>query len=186
MENDLWQKTLFHLDKGNFTALEEMLGASGGFDEQIVAWHTAEKFNDEPEALCEALTCACMLGRTATAEYLLDKNVDPIAGMKTGLNGFHYAASGGRLDVIKLLIARGVPVEIENMYGGTVLGQALWSAIREHKDTHAEVIELLLQAGAKIEDGTVDWWLDQDVPDDKTKQRVLDSLRRHDAKYRHT
>lgn len=186
MENDLWQKTLFHLDKGNFTELEEMLGASGGFDRHIIEWHESGKFNDHPHELAEALTCACMLGRAGTAEYLLDNNVDPIAGMKAGLNGFHYAASGGRLDVIKLLIANGVPMEIESMYGGTVLGQPLWSAIHEHKDTHAEVIELLLDAGAKIEDGTVDWWLDQDLPDENTKQRVLDSMRRYDTEYRRT
>lgn len=182
MENDLWQKTLFHLDKGNFTALEEMLGASGGFDRQIIEWHESGKFNDHPHELAEALTCACMLGRGATAEYLIDNNVDPIAGMKTGLNGFHYAASGGRLDIVELLIDRGVPMEIENMYGGTVLAQALWSAVHEFKPTHAEVIEILLEAGAKVENGTLDWWREQGVGDADTKKRVLDALQRRGAR----
>lgn len=182
MENDLWQRTLFHLDKGNFTALEEMLGGPDGFDRHIIEWHMAARFDDEPHALAEALTCACMLGRPTTAEYLLDRGVDPLLGAKTGLNGFHYAASGGHADIVKLLIGRNVSMEIENMYGGTVLGQTLWSAIHEFKPTHAEVIELLLDAGAEIEPGTTNWWREQNVPDDKTKQRVLDALERRGAK----
>lgn len=167
---------------GNFTALEEMLDASGGFDKQIIDWHKAGKFDDEPKALAETLTCACMLGRVKTTAYLLDNKVDLHAGTKTGLNGFHYAASSGRPDVIRLLIERGVSMEIENMYGGTVLRQALWSAVHEHKPTHAEIIELLLDAGATVEPGTTDWWCEQNVPDARTKQRVLDALARHGAK----
>ncbi|NOT47057.1 MAG: ankyrin repeat domain-containing protein [Acidobacteria bacterium] len=108
MANDLWKETLRHLDEGNFTALEAMLGGPKGFNKQITDWHKTGKFADQPEALAEAFTCACMLGRVSTAEYLLDSNVDPLAGTKTGLNGFHYAALSGNLAVIKLLIERGV------------------------------------------------------------------------------
>lgn len=167
---------MFHLDKGNFTALEDLLGGPDGFDNHIIGWHNAGKFDDEPQALAEAFTCACMLGRTATAEYLFDSEVDPLAGTKTGLNGFHYAASGGRLDVITLLIDRGVPMEVENMYGGTVLGQALWSAVHEHRDSHAAVIEALIAAGAKVEPGTLTWWEQQNVPSEITKARVAKAL----------
>lgn len=181
MDTDLWEKALYHLDKGNFTALEQMLGGPDGFDKQIIDWHGAGKFKNEPVALAEVFTCSCMLGRTAAAEYLLDNGVDPVAGMKTGLNGFHYSASGGRLDIVRLLIDRGVSMEIDNMYGGTVLGQALWSAVNEPKPAHAEIIEMLIDAGAVVEDGTLEWWIDQDIPNTATRQRVLDALQRHGA-----
>jgi hypothetical protein len=64
------------------------------------------------------------------------------------------------------------------MYGGTVLGQALWSAVYEHKQSHGEIIEALVRAGAHLEPGTLEWWNKQDVPSTETKRRVADVLRR--------
>lgn len=175
--NDLWQDTLRHLDEGNFTALEKMLGGPNGFEEQIIGWHKAGKFDTEPDSLAEALTCACMLGRLKTAKYLLENNVDPLAGIKTGLNGFHYAASSGRLEIVKLLIEKKVPMEVENMYGGTVFGQAIWSAVNEWKPDHAEIVEVLVNAGAVVDVGYRDWWDEQNVPDNETKRRIAVVLR---------
>lgn len=174
----LWFRAVKDLDEGNFSSLSAALGGPEGFDRQIVDWYENGNFDEEPGMLAEALTCACMLGRTETARYLLDKGVDPLSGIKTGLNGFHYAASGGRLDVIKLLIERKVSMEIENMYGGTVLGQALWSAINEHTRNHAEIIEVLIEAGAGIEPETLDWWNAQNVPSAETKKRVAEAMQR--------
>lgn len=179
---DLWRKTLFHLDAGNFTALEEWLGGPEGFDRQIVEWHKEGKFAGEPEMLAEALSCACMLGRTATANYLIDAGVDPYAGMKTWLAGPHWAASGGHLDTVRMLIEKRVPLEIENKYGGSVLGQALWSTINEYKHAHAAVIEELVAAGAVIEPGTLEWWKEQDVPSMETKRRVAEALKNFERK----
>lgn len=56
---------------------------------------------------------------TRTAEFLLDKGVDPYAGMKTWLAGPHYAVSSGHLDTVKMLIEQKVSFEIKNNYGGT-------------------------------------------------------------------
>jgi hypothetical protein len=98
--------------------------------------------------------------------------------MRTGLAGFHYAASSGRLEIVKLLTTRKIPMEVENMYGGTVLGQALWSAINEHTPQHAEIIEVLIDAGAHVWPKTLEWWIEQDVPSEETKSRVADVLRR--------
>lgn len=174
--DDLWQKALVALERGNFSLLQDMLGGPQGFDTQIVDWKEKGFFDSEPEALAEVFTCACMLGRADTACYLLDKGVDPIAGMKTGLNGFHYAASGGHVDIVNLLIERRVPMEIENMYGGTVIGQSLWSAVNEYKPGHATIIEALIDAGAKIEPGTLGWWEKQNVTSAETKTRVAKAL----------
>ncbi|MGH9945722.1 MAG: ankyrin repeat domain-containing protein [Pyrinomonadaceae bacterium] len=176
--DELWYRAVRDLDEGNFSSLESALGGPEGFDRIIVTWFEDGRFDDQPEMLAEALTCACMLGRTETARFLLDNDVDPVAGMKTGLNGFHYAASGGHLELVNLLIERKVTIETKNMYGGTVLGQALWSAINEHKTDHAEIIALLIDAGAEIEHGTLEWWEGQDVPSAETKRRVAAVLSR--------
>lgn len=175
---DMWSLALDHLSEGNFTALQDALGGPEGFDRQIVDWYQAGKFANEAEMLAEAFDCACMLGRVRVAAHLLDNGVDPYSGMKTGLSGFHWAASSGRLDVINLLIERKVPLEIENMYGGTIFGQAMWSAVNEWKPDHAEIVERLIEAGAVVENGYAEWWDEQNVPDAHTKERIADALRR--------
>lgn len=174
---------LFHyaiaaMDRGDFTALEETIGPEK-FHEQIVEWFESGRFKDEQETLDEIFSAACMLGHSDGAEYLLNKGVDPYAGMKTGLSGFHYAASSGRLDVIKLLIERGVPMEVKNMYGGTVFEQAIWSVVNEYTPQHAEIVERLVEAGAVVDDGYDEWWEKQNVPGRQTKERIAKVLERH-------
>jgi len=174
--NELLQKTLHHLNEGNFTALQHMLGGPDGFDRQIIEWHKNGNFSKEPEMLAKALSCACMLGRTETAAYLLDNGVDPYSGMKTWLSGPHYAVSSGHLNTVKILIEKGVPIEVKNLHGGTLLGQALWSIINEYKTAHAEIIELLLNAGSEIEPGTIEWWHEQKLSSETEKQRIASAL----------
>lgn len=178
--DELWKKTLSHLSEGNFTALGQMLGGADGFDRQIVEWFKDGKFDGEPQILAEALSCACMLGRTETVAFLIDGGVDPYAGMKTWLAGPHYAASGGHVATVRMLLEKSIPVEVENNYGGTMLGQAIWSAVNEPKDGHAEIIEMLINAEAEIKPGTLAWWEEQNVPNLETKQRVAETLRRND------
>lgn len=177
MNDDLWQNALIALDRGDFSRLEDMLGGPEGFDRQTVEWFDNGNFADEPEMLAEALSCACMLGRTETAGHLLDHGVDPYAGMKTWLAGPHYAVSSGRLETVRMLVEKKVALEVKNGYGGTLLGQALWSAVNEHKPTHADIIEMLIAAGAQIEPGSIEWWDAQSVPSAETKRRVADALR---------
>lgn len=175
--SDLFDRAIAELDAGNFTRLERLLSDNNASLVDMLVDAGRPK-----EHLDEAFAWACMTGRTGDAEKLLDLGADPVAGMKTGLAGAHYAASGGHFETIRIIVRRRVPLETVNMYGGTVLGQALWSAVHEFKPTHAEVIELLLDAGAKIEPGTLDWWREQNVPDADTKQRVLAALERRGAK----
>ncbi len=173
----LFQYAIAAMERGDFSALESMVGGSDRFDDQVAEWYDKGYFKNEPETLAEVLTASCMLGYDQTVEYLLDKGVDPLAGTKTGLNGFHYAASSGQLNVIRLLIERKVPMESENMYGATVLGQALWSAVNESSPVHAEIIEALIDARGETEPGTLEWWEKQDVPSEETKERVTKILR---------
>ncbi len=171
--DELWPYVTKALDQGDFTWLDKLLNSQNASLIDLLEAHGEPK-----EYMDEAFAWACMVGRTRDAEILLDKGVDPYAGMKTGLAGFHYAVSSGRLGVVKMLIERNVPMNVENMYGGNVWGQALWSAVNEHKPDHAGIIEALIDAGVEIEAGTLEWWQEQDVPSEETRRRVADALRR--------
>ena len=116
----------------------------------IVQWYEAGLFSREPKALEEAFTCACFNGSITVVEYLLARGVDPNGGMNTGLNAFHWAANRGQLPVVEALIRHKARLETRNAYGGTVLGCVVWSAIHEPKPAHIRIIEVLLEAGARV------------------------------------
>ena len=93
---------------------------------------------------------AAEYGRRDVVDFMLDKGVDLAASANTGQTALHLAAHRGQLDIIKLLIDRGAPLEVFNCYGGTVMGQALWSAENGEPDIDfVPVIEMLLAAGAQ-------------------------------------
>jgi ankyrin repeat protein len=150
----IFRNAVRDLEEGNFSRLEPLfrnLASSSHASCQIIEWYDLGYFKNEPKALNEALTCACFNGQAKVAKFLLDRGVDPLGGFGTGMNGFHWAANRGHLETVKLLIERKFPMEIENMYGGTVLGCTVWSAVHEPRANQIEVIEALLSAGAKIE-----------------------------------
>jgi hypothetical protein len=134
------------LRNGDFTRLDPLFEAEG----RIVEWSRAGLFDGEPQALAEAFSCACFNGRTAVASFLLDQGVDPSAGAGTGMNAFHWAVNRGQSETVDMLLMRGVPLEVRNSYGGTVLGAAVWAAIHEPKPDHPAIIEALIRAGADL------------------------------------
>jgi ankyrin repeat protein len=143
------------LHSGGFSRLARFFrGEVGSARSQpkIIEWCEQERFRDEPIALAEALTCACFLDMTGVAEYLLTKGVDPAAGAGTGLDAFHWAANRGNLETVRLLIERKAALETRSMYGGTVLGTAVWSAINEPRRDHLQIVDELLNAGARLEE----------------------------------
>ncbi len=129
----------------------------------------------------KAFIWACQYGRTNVVDFLLEKGVDPAAGANTAQTGFHLAADAGHLDTVKLLIKRNAPLELRNVHGGTVLGQALWSIVNEPQPNHVQIVEALLDAGAHIEEGSLGWLEKQDIAA-ASKVRIAESLRRHGAK----
>jgi hypothetical protein len=117
----------------------------------ILRWLQAGRFGAAPDALQEAFTCACFLGETDVVRALLAHGLDPQGGSATGLNALHWASNRGQLETVRLLLERHPPLEVRNMYGGTVLGGTIWSAIHEPRPAHGDIIEELLRAGARLD-----------------------------------
>jgi ankyrin repeat protein len=143
------------LHRGDFSRLEPLFDESSGHSGEplIVEWHAQGRFRDQPKALAEALTCASFLGRTRVAEYLLQHGVSPSGGAGTGLDALQWAANRGQLDAVRLLLRAKAPLDTRSMYGGTALGTAIWSAINEPRGDQLSVIEALLEAGARPDEG---------------------------------
>ncbi len=143
-----FRDALHGLQSGDFSRLEPCFTARG--PAQIVRWHQEGRFRGEAQAVAEALTCACFLGRTDVAEYLLAQGVDPSAGASTGMDALHWAANRGQLEIVRLLLRQKAPLETRSMYGATVLGTAVWSAIHEPRPDQLQIVEELLNAGARV------------------------------------
>jgi len=105
------------------------------------------------EEIGKGFVWACEYGYNDVVTFLLDHGVDPAFAVG-GMTGLHLAAHDGRLDTVKLLLARNAPLEVKNSYGGTVLDQTLWSAVNHPRPAHREIVEALIAAGAKVE---ADW-----------------------------
>lgn len=91
-------------------------------------------------------------GAGEVVKYFLDRGVDIAAS--SGWTALHHATGSADLEMIDLLIRRGAPLEKENVYGGTVLGQAIWFAFNgdpRRVREYAEVIEALVAAGARTD-----------------------------------
>jgi ankyrin repeat protein len=125
---------------------------------------------------------ACEYGRTRVVDFLLKKGADLRAGENTGLTGLHWAVVGGQLGTIRMLLERGAPLEAKNVYGGTALGQALWSAINGDPGIdYVPIIQTLIEAGAEIPKGSLSW-LEYAGRSSVVKARIAEVLRRHGAK----
>jgi hypothetical protein len=150
-----FQDAVAGLRGGSFSRLEPLLDAGRGPSRtapRLIAWCEEGRFLGEPAILAEALTCASFLGKTTVVEYLLSHGVNPSGGAGTGLDALHWAANRGQLEAVRLLVRWKAPLETRNMYGDTVLGTAIWSALNEPRGEQLRIIEELLKAGARVED----------------------------------
>jgi len=154
LSDEQFLDTIRGLHNGDFSRLEPRMVPTGSEEPLIVQWHREGRFQNEPKAEAEALSCACFVGATAAAEYLLAAGVDPTAGNGTGMDALHWAVNRGQLETTLMLLRRNPALEARNSHGTTVLGTAVWSAMHEPKPAHGEIIQELLNAGAKR--GSVD------------------------------
>jgi ankyrin repeat protein len=135
-----------------------------------------------PQQLQRGFLWACEFGQNDVVEFLLQHGADLRGQADTGETGLHWAVVGGHLTTIRLLLERGAPLEELNSYGGTALGQALWSCINgDPAIDYIPIFEMLLDSGAKIEDGSLRWLAEQEGGSSLVKSRVAEVLRRHGA-----
>ena len=151
LANDRPEAAKFLAEKG---ATLDLQGAAGvGFLDVVKSYFNEDGSlipNATREQFEKGFILACEYGRRDVVDFMLDKGVDLATGANTGQTALHLAAHRGQLDIMKLLIDRGAPLEVFNCYGGTVLGQALWSADNgEPEIDFVPVVEMLLAAGAR-------------------------------------
>ena len=108
--------------------------------------------NDPKAHVRKALLWAATFGRAGVVELLLGRGVDIAATDDDRMTALHCAAGGGHLDVVQLLLARGAPLEVENIWGGTVLNSTLHFAFNDPAKgvDYIPIIEALLGAGADV------------------------------------
>ena len=99
----------------------------------------------------DAFLWACEYGRNNAVEFLLAKGMDSAAHSHDGQTGLHWAVIGGQLDTVNLLLRHKAALEVQNSYGGTVLGQALWLAAHGgDTELYVAILDALAEAGAKL------------------------------------
>jgi len=125
-----------------------------------------------------AFMWACEYGRREVVEFLLQKGVDVHAQNGNGMTGLHLASVGGHLEIVKLLVERGSPLEVRNIWGGSVLGNTLWGAVNGDPNVDfAPVVEFLIHSGAKVASGYLPWWSEQSLSLPSMKERIEKLLR---------
>jgi ankyrin repeat protein len=120
---------------------------------------------------------ACEFARTPVIACLLDQGIDLRAQNGSGQTALHLAALAGSVDAVRLLVGRGAPLEIENAWGGTVLGNVLWAAVNHdaHVD-YARIVEALVTAGAVVDSGYLAWFRQQRILKPDSKARIEAAL----------
>jgi hypothetical protein len=97
-----------------------------------------------------ALVVACRFGRADVARFLLDLGVNAAAADQDNMTALHWAAAAGLPEIVDMLIERKVPLEVRNMWGGTVLDSTIWFAINNPTPgaDYGDIVARLLEAGA--------------------------------------
>jgi len=115
----------------------------------LVATATVFAQTPAPSEKADALAAAARKGDATTVTKLLDEGVDVNAKFRYGTTALSFAADHGHLEVVKVLIARGADVNVKDtFYGATPLTWAVSPALTR-KPEHAEIVGVLLKAGAK-------------------------------------
>lgn len=126
---------------------------------------------------------ACGYGYEDVVEFLLSHGADLNDDAGSDEPPLHMAVVGASLSIVKLLVARGAPLDQLNGYGGTPLGQAGWSFVNgDPNDDHVPIFDALLAAGAHIEDGWLAWVDKQEGRTAEQKARIAEVLRRYGAR----
>jgi len=135
------------------------------------------------EDLQRGFVWACGYGGEDVVRFLLSRGADLEDDAGTGEPPLHMAVASASLPAVKLLMARGAPLEQLNRYGGTPLGQAGWSFVNGDPDEdYVPIFDALLAGGARIEDGWLAWLDKQKGRTVEQKARIAEVLRRYGAR----
>jgi ankyrin repeat protein len=138
--------------------------------------------DEEPDQRQNAFLYASTYGHSDVVEFLLDRGVDVRDPGKSGATALHWAAGNGDTRTIKMLLDRGAPLEDINRWGGTVIEHAGWGlANNDPSIDFAPAFEMLLAAGAKLQDGWLRWLEKKELSSD-VKTRLANVLRRYGAR----
>ena len=173
----------FLASRGARLTLETAAGA-GRLD--VVETFFREDGSLEPTAAKEQVQrgflWACMYGRHDVVEFLLQHGADLRDQANMGATGLHWAVGSGHFSIIELLLKRGAPLEEINKWGGTVLEHGGWAFVNGDPDIDfVSIFEMLLAAGARIQDGWLAWLNKQEGRPAATKARIAEVLRRYGA-----
>ena len=131
----------------------------------------------------QAFLFASQYGRDPVVEFLLQQGVSIGTQANTGQTALHWAIIGGHLDTVKLLISRGASLKSRNTYGGTPIGQALWSATHGNpRIDYLPILETLFNSGSEPEEGTLQWLAGQKFLEPNKRKSLEEVLRRNGAK----
>jgi ankyrin repeat protein len=152
LANGRGEAAAFLADRGARLNLESAAGV--GRLDVVKGFFNADgslKAKTTRKQLQSAFNHACAWGRLNVVEFLLEKDVNLGGHHGDGQTPMHCAAITGQLETIKFLLKQDAPLEAKNIYGGTVLGQTLWSAAHGgDSKVYAEIIKLLIAAGARV------------------------------------
>lgn len=152
LANGRGEAAAFLADRGARLNLESAAGV--GRLDVVKGFFNADgslKAKTTRKQLQSAFHHACAWGRLNVVEFLLEKDVNLGGHHGDGQTPMHCAAITGQLETIKFLLKQDAPLEAKNIYGGTVLGQTLWSAAHGgDPKVYAEIIKVLIAAGARV------------------------------------
>jgi outer membrane protein assembly factor BamB len=96
-----------------------------------------------PASIAEELWAAARAGDAARVTAALDEGADVNAKTRYGATALTYAADKGHLEIVKLLIARGADVNLQDtFYQVRAIDMAMMN-------NHSDVVTLLLERGSK-------------------------------------
>jgi hypothetical protein len=106
-------------------------------------------------------------------EFLLDRGIRVGERLRPhGQTGLHWAAHGGYVEAVEVLLTRHAPVDVKDeSFDGTPLDWALhgWTESAA-KDSYYQVVALLVAAGAPVQR---EWLSDENA---RTNPRMLAAL----------
>jgi hypothetical protein len=109
--------------------------------------------HDAAGQIALALVVACRFSHPEIARDLLDFGVDAASADADKMTALHWASAAGLIDIMKTLIAKGAPLEVRNVWGGTVLDSTVFFALNYpyRGVDYPAVLDVLLAAGANVE-----------------------------------